>query len=150
MVFAVESALLAGGPIDEEVVFQHGTSHVPTLGTAHDFMPRAQHERLVCEASLVVGHAGVGTILMCARQGKRAVVMPRRADHGEQANDHQVELAERLASLGLVFVARDAADLTVHLKRPRADFLIEPPARNIVAVEQVRRFLGEIVLASPE
>ena len=150
MMIAVEEVLTACPPNGEEVIVQHGSSRVPKVGTAHAFLPREQHERLVREASMVISHAGVGTIIICLRQGKRALVMPRRADHGEQANNHQIELAERLASQGFVFLAHDSAELRAHLARPRSEFLIEPPARNAVAVRLVRRFLGEIVLASPE
>jgi SAM-dependent methyltransferase len=70
--------------------------------------------------------------------------MARRDDLGEQVNDHQVALAERLARQGLVFVAHDASDLVAHLRRPQTDFVIEPPPRNTAAVDRVKRFLDEV------
>jgi UDP-N-acetylglucosamine transferase subunit ALG13 len=99
---------------------------------------------MVGEASIVISHAGVGTILMCVRQGKRPIVMPRRADRGEQANDHQVELAERLTREGLVFVAHDANELRAHLTRAQGDFVIQSPPRNELVIERVKRFLLEM------
>jgi UDP-N-acetylglucosamine transferase subunit ALG13 len=144
LIEAVEKALVDGSAGGADVFVQYGSSRRPSVGVAHAFLSRDDHEQILREAPIVVSHAGVGTILTCVRQGKRAVVMPRRAEYGEQVNDHQGELAERLASRGLVFVANDANELRAHLKRPRSDFVIETPPRNTAAIERVRRFLDEL------
>lgn len=63
------------------------------------------------EASVVITHAGAGSTLVTLQQGKRPVVVPRLARFGEHVDDHQLGLAEKLASKGLVTVVRDEAAL---------------------------------------
>jgi UDP-N-acetylglucosamine transferase subunit ALG13 len=62
---------------------------------------------LVRRARVVVCHAGVGTILTALANGRRPIVVPRLARHGEAVDDHQVALARRLADVGLVLLAED-------------------------------------------
>jgi UDP-N-acetylglucosamine transferase subunit ALG13 len=55
------------------------------------------------EASHIVAHAGMGTIIGALGQAKPLLVMPRRAHLGEQRNDHQFATVQRLcARPGLV------------------------------------------------
>lgn len=75
-------------------------------------------------ASLIVSHAGMGTILSALRRGKPILVMPKRAALGEHRSDHQVDTAERMEALGHVAAAYDAEDL--HRMLDRADSLPTP------------------------
>ncbi len=63
------------------------------------------------EASAIVAHAGMGTILTALELGKPVLVMPRRAALGEHRNDHQLATAHRFSELGKIRVAFDEADL---------------------------------------
>jgi UDP-N-acetylglucosamine transferase subunit ALG13 len=72
--------------------------------------PRRYNE-LMRLADVVVGHAGMGTILSGLGMGKPVVVMPRRADLGEHRNDHQLATVEHFGKLAGVVVAREPAEL---------------------------------------
>ena len=50
------------------------------------------------EASHIVAHAGMGTIIGALGAGKPLMVMPRRAHLGEQRNDHQFATVQRLST----------------------------------------------------
>jgi len=103
---------VAGLAGDEELVVQCGDSPLrPVRATCVEFLPYDRLVDLVDRASVVVAHAGVGTILTCLRQRKRPIIVPRRAAFGEAVDDHQVELSARLDELGLVTVVQDPADL---------------------------------------
>jgi UDP-N-acetylglucosamine transferase subunit ALG13 len=67
------------------------------------------------EATLVVAHAGTGSILQALELGKPLIVMPRRAALRETRNDHQVATAERFQSLAGIVVAWDEQELAAHL-----------------------------------
>ena len=69
------------------------------------------------EATAIVAHAGMGSILTALQHGTPILVMPRRADRRETRNDHQVATATRLAERGLVHVAMDDDDLPGQLDR---------------------------------
>jgi UDP-N-acetylglucosamine transferase subunit ALG13 len=94
------------------VTAQIGPSDLrPAHLDAHAFIPPAECRRLLQSASVVVAHAGMGTILGALELGKPVLVMPRRAALGEHRNDHQLATARWFADEGGVSVAFDEADL---------------------------------------
>lgn len=102
--------------IDEELVVQHGFSPVRPRGArCVEFLPFAELVELVREARVVVTHAGVGTVLTALANGKRPVVVPRRAEAGDAIDDHQLEFARRVAADGLVTLVEDLDDLPAAL-----------------------------------
>ncbi len=66
-------------------------------------------------ATLIVSHAGMGTILSALRYGKPILVMPRRASLGEQRNEHQLATAKHLSQMGKISVALDEQELLRYL-----------------------------------
>lgn len=66
-------------------------------------------------AELVIAHAGMGTILTAMSQAKPILVMPRRAEFGEQRNDHQLATARRFKQTKSVVVAMDEVELVAQL-----------------------------------
>ena len=100
-------------PADEEIVVQCGSSAVrpPNATVCHEFM---LFDDLVAEmrrARVVVTHAGIGSIMSALASRKRPVVVPRLARYGEAVDDHQLPVARRLESSGLVIVLEDPAVL---------------------------------------
>lgn len=89
--------LVASGAIRETVFGQIGHSRYEPKHFAHcRFLPFDQMRRRLQEADVVVCHGGVGTILTAVSLGKTPLVFPRRAEFGEQLDDHQLDLAARL------------------------------------------------------
>lgn len=78
--------------------------------------PREFRER-VESASVVVAHAGMGSIISALELQRPIVVMPRHAARLEQRNDHQIATARELGAMGLVNVAADEIELAVFLDR---------------------------------
>ena len=64
------------------------------------FIDPTEFRKHVESASLVIAHAGMGSIITALEFGKHIIVMPRRADLGEHRNDHQVATAKRFAATG--------------------------------------------------
>jgi UDP-N-acetylglucosamine transferase subunit ALG13 len=119
--------------IDEELVVQHGFSAVRPRGArCVEFLPFTELVELVREARVVVTHAGVGTVLTALANGKRPVVVPRRAGAGDAIDDHQLEFARRVAAGGLVTLVEDLDDLSAALHgRTEAVGRIAPDRRLI-------------------
>lgn len=55
-----------------------------------DFLNPREYKKAFEQASLVVSHAGMGTIITAIQLQKRLVVMPRMASLGETRNEHQL------------------------------------------------------------
>lgn len=68
-------------------------------------------------ARIIIGHAGMGTIISALHYGKPILVMPRRGHLGETRNDHQMATARKLLVMGKVSVALDVAELLECLNR---------------------------------
>lgn len=90
-------------PPDAEVTWQVGATDVTGLGLDADVeLPAEQLHAAIRSADLVVAHAGTGTALSCLELGRRPLLVPRTAAHGEHVDDHQHQTAEYLAARGLV------------------------------------------------
>jgi exopolysaccharide biosynthesis glucuronosyltransferase PssE len=63
------------------------------------------------DASLIIAHAGMGTIITAMSMGKPLVLMPRKAGLGEHRNDHQVATVERFGTRQGIHVASDETTL---------------------------------------
>lgn len=98
--------------LDEEIIAQTG----PQAGRHRHIDQREsltpeEFDDLASRARLLVGHAGVGTILTARRFGKPLVLVPRRYDHGEHRNDHQTATARQVEHLPGMYVAWTTEDL---------------------------------------
>lgn len=67
------------------------------------------------KSSVVIGHAGMGTIISGLTLGKPVVIMPRLADLREHRNDHQLATARQFKGRKLVHVAENEKDLPAML-----------------------------------
>lgn len=90
-------------------------SHEPTHCAWERTLPSDEFQARLREASLIVAHAGMGTIITALEQAKPVLIMPRRAKLGEHRNDHQLATAERFRERGQVLVAMDEAELLASL-----------------------------------
>ncbi len=83
---------------------------------AHLLDPCEFKERFAA-ARVIIGHAGMGTIISALHHGKPILVMPKRASLGEQRNEHQLATARRMTEIGGVNVAFDEQELCQRLDR---------------------------------
>jgi len=95
------------------------------------------------EASLVISHAGMGTILSALMYGKPILVVPKRASLGEHRSEHQVATAKRMQELGNVNVALDEVELRAWLDR--LDEMLEPRRISDSASEGLVKGLREFI-----
>ncbi|MBA4417707.1 MAG: beta-1,4-galactosyltransferase [Syntrophus sp. (in: bacteria)] len=63
------------------------------------------------EASLIIGHSGVGTVINAIAYKKPLILVPRSSIHGEHIDDHQRELALQLRGMEGVFIVEDVEEL---------------------------------------
>ncbi|RDC54274.1 glycosyl transferase family 28 [Pedobacter chinensis] len=100
------------GLIDEPIIVQgikggYQTKNVKTV----DFLNPDEFNKLMEGARLIVGHAGMGTVLSALKYEKPIIIFPRIASLREHRNDHQMVTAMRMNELGYVHVAYDKKQL---------------------------------------
>jgi UDP-N-acetylglucosamine transferase subunit ALG13 len=124
-------------------------AYVPTHIDHCKSMSPAEFQDRVRKASLVVAHAGMGTILTSLQLGVPILVMPRNASLGEHRNDHQLATARILEKHGLLSVVMNEDELFGRLDI--ADDLPAPPRISAVAsdglLNELRKFVAEIANA---
>lgn len=116
----------------EEVVAQIGpTNYVPKNFAAEKFISPARMRELVERSSIIVSHAGMGSILTALRYRKPIIILPRHSALAEHRNDHQIATARWLGDRPGVFVAMDVPELYAKLDERAAlscDFQLTPYA----------------------
>ncbi len=96
----------------EQLVVQYGPGEPPpNAARAVPWMTFAEIVEQMERAEHVVSHAGAGTILCAARAGQVPIVLPRLERFGETVDDHQLELARRLAEDGRVVIVENESEL---------------------------------------
>lgn len=96
----------------KEVFAQTGLSKWrPTCIPYKEFLEPHEYKKRFREASLIVAHAGMGTIISALEMGKPILVMPRQKVLGEHRNDHQLATAQRFQALNYISVAMDEVEL---------------------------------------
>ena len=99
-------------PAGVEVLWQVGCTNVSDLPIrAHRQLPMHDLRAAIAAADVVVAHAGCGSSVAALEVGKKAILVPRQASHGENVDDHQALLASELQARGLAIV-RNVEDLT--------------------------------------
>jgi len=76
-----------------------------------DFMDPQQFRKNMESASLIISHAGMGTILSAMTGQKALLIMPRLVKYGEHRNEHQLATAKIFKSLNYINVAENVAEL---------------------------------------
>jgi UDP-N-acetylglucosamine transferase subunit ALG13 len=99
-----------------ELLVQHGST--PARDTMPnsiwtEFMSYSEMVNAMSAADAVICHAGVGTIMTALKSGHTPIVIPREAKHDEHVDDHQQDIAARLAERGLV--RRATGDIDIRL-----------------------------------
>jgi UDP-N-acetylglucosamine--N-acetylmuramyl-(pentapeptide) pyrophosphoryl-undecaprenol N-acetylglucosamine transferase len=84
-------------PPRTEVLWQTGSTDLLGLDIeATPWLPAAELEAAMATADVVISHAGGGSALAALANGKRPILVPRRAAHGEFNDDHQEEITAQL------------------------------------------------------
>jgi len=111
----------------------------------HPFFDPSEFAALASKATMIVGHAGIGTIFAAARAAKPLVLYPRRAALGEHRNDHQVATATAMEARAGIHLAWDDEALGRLLCAPDLAPLRqnESPTRAGL-VEAIRAFVIDV------
>ena len=137
----------------DAIAAEHGLEIVaqtcdPAPGTRHidcrQHLAPAEFDALFARAELVVGHAGIGTILTARKLAKPLLLLPRRASLGEHRNDHQMATARFVSTFTGIQIAWDESELEAKildhdLTMPK---ISDTPERDRL-IARVREFILE-------
>lgn len=102
----------AGEHARDDVYAQIGQSQYrPSHIEWTHFLSPEEFKNKYAAASVIVAHAGTGSIITALQLGKPILIMPRHASLRETRNDHQIATSEQFRRFDSVFVAWDEKDL---------------------------------------
>ena len=76
-------------------------------------------EELMEEASLIITHGGVGSILTALKHHKKVIATPRLSKYNEHTNDHQKQIIEEFGRLGYIIPLKDLTKLDKILEKSK-------------------------------
>lgn len=134
---------------DVEVIAQTcDTTSSPHLRCSPTFEPD-EFRQAIAGADLIVGHAGIGTIVSALEHDKPVLVIARRSYLGEHRNEHQLATVNRFRGVGGVYVADEVETLPSVLdsllESQEATQVVIPPPHELCRLIQ-RELTPEKVL----
>lgn len=103
-----------------------------------EFMTADQYHDAMQSASVVVGHAGIGTILTALDADVPLILMPRRPELAEHRNDHQLATCAQLAGREGLVVVQDPDELRRALDDPPVESVRRPSPDTSRLIEHIR------------
>jgi len=109
--------LVADGKLTMPVAAQIGWSeYEPKNFQYHRFLDKDEFDKLISDASIVITHGGVSSIITAIKLRKPVIVFPRLEKYAEHVDDHQREIARAFAQKGFVLCCDESDDLIEKIK----------------------------------
>lgn len=104
--------LVEKGVINDEVVAQIGVSaYEPKHMNWYRFMDKDNFDQHIENCSLLVTHAGEGSIMTGLLKKRKVIAVPRYEKLGEHVSDHQLEIARALEKQNCIINVEDITHL---------------------------------------
>ena len=110
------------------------------------FLNPREYETILSKARILVGHAGIGTILTAKKYQLPVILFPRSAKLGEHRNDHQLATIAHVKDHTGVFVAHTDQELGELLLRKDLPHAREEDNKNH---HRLKGFLNDYVTDLP-
>jgi len=109
------------------------------IKTINQLSPKKFND-LISNASLVVSHAGIGSIISCLEMKKPLILFPRRKIHHEHRNDHQLATCEAFKNNTRMNIAWDENEL-IQLLNNRNQLKINEDKNSLDNLEKLKGYL---------
>ena len=84
-----------------------GSDYEPSNFKFKHFIDQDTFSENIASADVIITHSGTGSIMQSINNGKKAIVVPRLAEHGEHVDNHQKQIAQAFDESGLVITCYD-------------------------------------------
>lgn len=130
---------------DVKIFAQIGAGHHSPLSFEYKrWLQPSEYESLVQNSSILVSHAGMGSIITAIDNKKPIIILPRQHMLGEHRNDHQFATAQKFRNRLGIYVAQDELELTNLLDNQSS---LLPPDDITTVSSQLIEKLEEFILS---
>lgn len=110
--------LIEQGVITQEVIAQIGVSdYEPKRYKYYRYLDKSQFDDFISQASLIITHSGVGSIITALKAKKPVVVYPRLQKYHEHVDDHQLDIAKAFETKNYVLCRHEEDTLAEVINR---------------------------------
>lgn len=129
----------------EPMFAQIGRGRYKPLHFEHiDFLHKAEFDKVFEQASLVISHAGIGTIGKALGARKPILVLPRQKAFGELVDDHQLLTAHKFEALGHILAFSNPEEFTAKMATVQG-FTPKPRCANVLGISvAIEAFLAKV------
>ncbi len=112
--------LIEAGGITQEVIAQIGVSdYEPKHYKYYRYIDKKQFDEFITQATVVITHSGVGSIIAALKAKKPVVIYPRLQKYHEHVDNHQLDIAKAFERKNYVICRYDDLPLPLIMKRCR-------------------------------
>lgn len=112
--------LVEKNKIKDKVTIQIGYSnYVPKNCKWFKFIDKDKFENLCKKSSLIITHAGVGSIMTSLKYNKPTIVVPRLKKFNEHRDDHQLQITKELEKQKRIIAIYDTNSLKEAIEKAR-------------------------------
>lgn len=113
---AIDEAL-KNKEIEQEIFVQMGSSKFkPKFFRYKNYVDFDDMVKFIKKSDIVISHAGIGSTLLCLSLGKTPILFARNVVFGEHLDNHQIDFARKMETLGKVLVAYTKEELIYKIK----------------------------------
>lgn len=128
----------------DDIVAQIGpSSYQPLMLKSFHFMDHEKFRDLQRQASLMISHAGMGSIITALELGIPIIILARNGRLGEHRNGHQMATLRRFRDFPGVYAAEDEKELATLLSQ--SDSLTSRPQLGSGASHELIQKLNEYI-----
>jgi UDP-N-acetylglucosamine transferase subunit ALG13 len=134
--------LIGAGVIQAPVTAQVGPGgyHSPAM-RCFETCEQAEMQRLLNEATILITHAGTGSIFTGIKARCQVIAITRQSALGEHYDDHQLEILNEMVGCQAILGGQDPADLA-QLYRALPEFT---PQEIVVSVEPIEQEVRRLI-----
>ncbi|MDR3696312.1 PssE/Cps14G family polysaccharide biosynthesis glycosyltransferase [Mucilaginibacter sp.] len=104
--------LIISGIIRERVIVQAGvTQYLTSNMDVRSFLDKEEFDKLYDEATLIITHAGEGSIILGLKKNKRVISIARLVKYNEHIDDHQLDILSVFSSKNYLLAWEDEVNL---------------------------------------
>jgi UDP-N-acetylglucosamine transferase subunit ALG13 len=135
--------LVAKRKIKEKIIAQIGyCNYIPKNFEYFRFTPFEKMEKFFDSANLVITHAGVGSVFLALRKGKKTIVVPRMKKFGEHSDDHQIQVAKELEKQKLIIPVYDIENLENAIEKSK-NFSFKLVHKKSIILDKIKEALNK-------
>lgn len=102
----------------EECFAQISTGkYKPKHFNSKEYLTEQEFNEVFQKASVIISHAGMGTIISSLKEEKILLTLPRLLKYKEHRNDHQIATTEAFSEKGFIYPIFNEKDLEFHLNK---------------------------------